>query len=334
MPQIKKTFLIIQTAFIGDVILATAVVEKLHRTNPDASIDFLLRKGNESLLNNHPHIREVLIWEKKKDKIRNLFKLMSRVRARRYDYVINIHRFASSGLITAFSAAVYKIGFDKNPWSFAFNHRIPHHLTLGLHEIDRNQKLIEAITDQTRELPRLYPSTNDYETVKNFQTGSYICVAPTSVWFTKQFPATQWIEFIQSITDRYERIYLLGAPSDSRLCDSIKLDSQSNRVINLAGQLSFLESAALMKGAEMNFVNDSAPMHLASAMNAPVSAIFCSTIPAFGFGPLSERSYLVQTQEILSCRPCGLHGYKVCPQGHFKCATTITNEALQNCLAR
>jgi heptosyltransferase II len=334
VPQIRKSFLVIQTAFIGDVILATAVVEKLRKTHPDSNIDFLLRKGNESLVMNHPHIREVLIWEKKKDKIKNLFKLISRVRAKRYDVVINIHRFASSGLITAFSGAINKIGFDKNPWSFLFSHRIPHDLTSGLHEIDRNQKLIEAITDQARELPRLYPSTNDYETIKKFQTGTYLCVAPTSVWFTKQFPTTQWIEFIRSITNRYHKIYLLGAPSDSQLCDTIKIATQSDRVINLAGKLSFLESAALMKGAEMNFVNDSAPMHLASAMNASVTAIFCSTIPAFGFGPLSEQSHLVQTPEKLSCRPCGLHGHKACPQGHFKCATTITTEALQNCLAR
>jgi heptosyltransferase II len=333
VPQIKKSFLIIQTAFIGDVILATAVVEKLRKIYPDSHIDFLLRKGNESLLMTHPHIREVLIWKKKKDKIKNLFKLISRVRAKRYDVVVNIHRFASSGLITAFSGAISKIGFDKNPWSFLFSHRIPHDLTSGLHEIDRNQKLIAAITDQARELPRLYPSTNDYETIRKFQTGRYLCIAPTSVWFTKQFPATQWIEFIRSVTSRYNTIYLLGAPSDSHLCDSIKSAAQSDRVINLAGQLSFLESAALMKEAEMNFVNDSAPMHLASAMNAPVTAIFCSTIPAFGFGPLSQQSYLVQTQEKLSCRPCGLHGHKACPQGHFKCATTISTEALQNCLA-
>jgi len=69
-------------------------------------------------------------------------------------------------------------------------------------------------------------------------------------------------------------------------------------------------------------------MHIASAMNAPVTVIFCSPIPAFGFGPLSEKSNIIQTIVKLECRPCGLHGYKKCPQGHFKCATTISNQAL------
>jgi len=78
----------------------------------------------------------------------------------------------------------------------------------------------------------------------------------------------------------------------------------------------------------MNFVNDSAPMHLASAVNAPVTAIFCSTVPSFGFGPLSEKSIVIETKEKLDCRPCGLHGFKACPKGHFKCAYSISNEEL------
>src|SRR4051812_40135305 len=103
-------FLIIQTSFIGDVILATSVAEKLHQKLPDAKIDFLLRKGNESLLENHPFINDVLIWNKKENKLSNLFKVISKVRKNKYDYVINLHRFASSGLITAFSGAKDKRG--------------------------------------------------------------------------------------------------------------------------------------------------------------------------------------------------------------------------------
>ena len=70
----------------------------------------------------------------------------------------------------------------------------------------------------------------------------------------------------------------------------------------------------------MTFTNDSAPLHFASAVNAPVTAIFCSTIPEFGFGPLSDVAHTIETEEKLLCRPCGLHGKKACPQGHFKCA--------------
>jgi len=78
----------------------------------------------------------------------------------------------------------------------------------------------------------------------------------------------------------------------------------------------------------MNYVNDSAPMHFASAMNAAVTAVYCSTLPAFGFVPLSDISFIVETKEELSCRPCGLHGRPECPEQHFNCANQIANEQL------
>jgi heptosyltransferase-2 len=316
-----KSFLIIQTAFIGDVILATALIEKLRAFFPDADIDFLLRKGNEGLLKNHPHLREVIIFDKK-NKYSNLWKLLKKVRSTRYDVLINSQRFATTGIVTAFANATETVGFDKNPFSFLFSRRVKHQVGT-LHEIDRNQKLIEHLTDSISAKPRLYPSSADESKVRSNAIGRYFCMAPTSVWFTKQWPAEKWIELIQLTSSKADAIYLLGAPTDHHVCESIRLTVSSNKVVNLAGKLSFLESAALMQNAAMNFVNDSAPMHLASAMNAPVTSIFCSTVPSFGFGPLSDQSNIIETQEKLSCRPCGLHGYKDCPKGHFQCAYSI-----------
>ena len=115
-----QKILLIQTAFIGDVVLATALVEKIHASVPAVKIDFLVRKGNESLLKNNPHINEVLIWDKKNNKTKNLFGLIRQIRKNRYDKVINIQRYFSTGLLTAFSGAKETIGFDKNPLSFLF----------------------------------------------------------------------------------------------------------------------------------------------------------------------------------------------------------------------
>lgn len=327
----KPSFLVIQTAFIGDVILATAVLEKLHQHYPESSIDFLVRQGNEGLVKGHPFLRRVWVWNKKEGKIKNLVNLIRAVRHERYDYVINLHRFASSGFVTAFSGAKTSIGFSKNPLSFLFSRRVKHEIGT-LHEVERNQQLIESLTDAQAARPKLYPSVQDRSTVEQYIKGRYLCVAPTSVWFTKQWPAEKWIEFLKLVSPRVDAIYILGAPSDRALCDEILQRVSSPNVVNLAGQLSFLASAALMEKATMNYVNDSAPMHIASSMNAPVAAIYCSTVPSFGFGPLSEKSSVIETSEILSCRPCGLHGYKACPEGHFRCATTIRSEQLLDVL--
>ncbi len=326
-PFEMKKILIVQTAFIGDVILATPLVEKLHAFFPGAAIDFLVRKGNDGLLQNHPFLNEVLVWDKNENKIGNLFRLIRKVKASGYDLLVNVHRFASSGLLTFFSGARVKVGFDKNPFSFCYDWRVQHQIGNHVHEVQRNLALVERLTDDQPVMPRLYPGAADVREAGRYSRPgdkviSYITIAPTSVWFTKQLPAHKWLELIEK-QSRELTIYLLGAKGDAGVCEGICNSSSHPHILSLAGKLTFLQSAALMKDAKMNYVNDSAPLHMASAMNAPVTAVFCSTVPAFGFGPLSEESFVVELKEELSCRPCGLHGFKACPKGHFKCAEGI-----------
>jgi ADP-heptose:LPS heptosyltransferase len=325
-----QKFLVIQTAFIGDVVLATGIIEKLHAYYPDAQIDFMVRKGNEGLLINHPYLHQVLIWNKKEGKLKNLWKLLSQIRKRRYDKVINVQRFAATGILTAFSGGKETIGFDKNPFSRFFTTTVPHIISDGTvtrHETERNNALIQHITDAVVSKPRLYPSAADETVVQPYTAKSFITISPASVWFTKQYPYDKWIAFINRLPVDFQ-VYLLGAPGDVTLAEQIKAGVPGHAVAILCGKLSFLQSAALMKRAVMNYVNDSAPMHFASAVNAPVTAVYCSTLPSFGFGPLSDQSFIVEMQPPLYCRPCGLHGQKACPEGHFRCAYEIREEQL------
>ena len=317
-----KKFLIIQTAFIGDVILATALIEKLHAYYSGATIDFVLRKGNEGVLKNHPHIRRIYIWNKKESKYAGLFQILREIRKEKYSAAINLQRFAASGFLTAFSNAEDRLGFDKNPLSFFFDKKFTHHIgdkqSTGEHEVQRCLHLIDHLTDTKFVNPKLYPSPADFSSVRPYQHDEYITMSPASVWFTKQYPKEGWVRKINS--SQQHKIYLLGGPGDIALCEAIQRECKHPGVEVLAGKLSLLQSAALMSGAYMNYCNDSAPLHLCSAMNAPVRAAFCSTIPEFGFGPLSTDGAVIQTTENLSCRPCGLHGHRICPQGHFQCS--------------
>ena len=331
----SRSFLIVQTAFIGDVVLATALAEKLHGHHPEATIDFLVRKGNEGLFTGHPYIGTVWVWDKKGAKLASLFRILRKVRRRRYDAVVNVQRYLMTGLFTAFSGASQRIGFDANPASLFFDLRVPHGNRQGeppAHEVERNQRLIALITDERHARPRLHPSKDDFAKVRHLVSKPFVCIAPASVWETKQYPAGKWVTFIDSLP-RGLKVCLIGGPGDRTLCEVITSSCEVERPIhNLAGSLSLLESAALQSGALMNYVNDSAPMHFASAMNAPVTAVYCSTVPGFGYGPLSDVSHVVQTDEPLACRPCGIHGRKTCPEGHFKCAMTIRDERLLACL--
>ena len=315
--------LLIQTAFIGDVILMTALLEYLAQTAPATPVDVLVRRGNEGLLAGHPHVREVLIWDKKYRKYAALWDLLHQIRARKYGRVVTLQRFASTGFLTAFSRAPERVGFAKNPLSRFFTRRVAHAIGDGTHEVTRNLRLLTDARPTPLMPPRLYPSAADEAAVAAYVgAGPYICLAPTSVWFTKQYPEAKWLELLAALPQGL-RVYLLGGPPDVAACERLATVSGRKNVVSIAGKIGLLASAALMRGAVMNYVNDSAPMHLCSAVGAPVTAVFCSTVPAFGFGPLSPVSVVVETVEALACRPCGLHGHGTCPLGHFRCAYGI-----------
>ena len=317
-----KRFLIIQTAFIGDVILATPLIEKLHDMYPDSKIDFLVRKGNEELLQYHPKLNRIFIWGKRKHKYLNLLKVIYQIRRKPYHIVINVHRFPTSGLITFLSRAREKCGFDKNPFAFSYTQKVLHEIGNGKHEVERNLELIHHLGGRFDYKPRLYFSESDQRRVDDLVKPPYVTMGPASVWFTKQLPTDKWCELIRSIPENIT-ICLIGSANDVNYCEEIIRLSSRENILNFSGKLRLLESAALMNGSLMNYCNDSGPLHMSSAVNAPTTAFFCSTLPEFGFGPLSDKSTVCQINEELSCRPCGLHGKNECPEEHFKCGTQI-----------
>ena len=250
-----KKILVIQTASIGDVILATPVIEKLHVFFPDAQIDLLVKKGNEGLFTDHPFLNNIIIWNKAKRKYVNFGWIFYDVRKNHYDAVINMQRFLSTGILTAFSGAKNRIGFSKNPFSCLFTSRIKHEIHENLHEVDRNVILIEKLTDNTKAKPKLYPSAKDYKKVNSYKNQVYYTISPGSLWFTKKFPVDKWVQFVSKI-EKDANIIFLGSKGDHEICDKIIQLSGHKNAVNMSGHLSFLESAALMKDAKMNFTND------------------------------------------------------------------------------
>ena len=119
------------------------------------------------------------------------------------------HRFASSGFLTAFSKALYTSGYDKNPFSFLFDNKSKHKIGDGRHEIDRYNDLIESITNKTIAKPKLYPTFKQFSKIEPYVSQAFVCMAPSSVWFTKQLPKDKWIELCNTIPKDII-IYLLG----------------------------------------------------------------------------------------------------------------------------
>ena len=303
--------LFIQTAFIGDAILGTAAVHALH--DQGFQVDVLVRKGNEIFYQGQPNVNQVWVWDKKK-KWKSWWTLLRGVRRVKYDKIYLAQRFFTMGLFSLLSGASEKIGYSQGWWSQFYNVRIPHRWGDHVHEV---QRLMDLVGSEKLFRPFLEVQAHHV----SLPECPYITISPASVWQTKQAPLSVW----QQVLYRHEnkKVLLLGGPTDFAFLQECMSQLKHPNMEIKAGQYSLLQSGYVMKHAVMNFVNDSGPLHLCSATNAPVTAFFCSTVPAFGFGPLSDVSVVLETKEELPCRPCGMHGHSRCPKWHFKCGNII-----------
>ncbi|MDG2425491.1 MAG: glycosyltransferase family 9 protein [Flavobacteriales bacterium] len=324
----------VQPAFLGDAVLATSLLESIKRRWPSALLSVLVREEAAPLFDGHPFLERVWSWDRKSGgvlgKYGRLLKLVRAVRKSRYDVVINVHRHGSSALLTLCSGAT-TVGFTASPAGRLWSHRIQHVWGDGTHEIERNAALLAPLDCTTAPCrPKLYPPSMAPSTA-----GS-IVLAPASVWRTKMWPLEKWAALAVELADLWPERELIwvGGPSDRALLEHIanelcaksgalrSLDSLNMRVV--AGEYSLLETAGVMAVAALVISGDSAPLHLASGVNARALGVFCSTTEAFGFGPTSDFSAVVEVKpEELVCKPCGMHGRKACPLRHFKCGEQL-----------
>ncbi|MHA8072569.1 glycosyltransferase family 9 protein [Aquirufa ecclesiirivi] len=320
--------LLIQTAFLGDAVLATALLEKIRNESPETEIHILVRKGNESLFKAYPYSNLHRVWTYDKSrKWSSWLELRHDLSLVHFDAVYVIQRFFGMGLLSLSIGANRVVGFDKNPMSLFFTERVKHEWGTGIHEVERNTALVKSWLGEKVYKPCLKAAGIDL--VPEIRKKEYICISPGSVWETKRLPIRIWIEFIRLLPES-QVVILMGSPGEIDLSLQIAEAFQgSNRVIlNETGKHPLLASAYLFQQSKMSFVNDSGPMHICSAENVPTVAVYCSTVPSFGFGPLADWNRVIETKEVLSCRPCGDHGKKNCPLGHYACGEGMEAMAL------
>ncbi len=316
--------LVIQTAFAGDLILATPMIEELARSRPDAEIDVLCIPSTAGLLANNPHIRTLIVYQKRAG-VRETRRVLREIRRNWYTHCIVPHRSFRSAMLARRSGARVRITFDASTASFLSTVQVPYQP--GSHEAERNLSLLTALEIQynPRAQARLYPSSSDYEMVRTLlashQAESYACIAPGSVWATKRWTEEGFTETARALASGMH-VFLTGGAGDADLCSRIEAAVGTPRVISVAGRMSWLETAALIGGSRVVISNDSAPVHVAAAMQTPVVEIYGATTPDFGFSPWQTPHRIVQRMG-LSCRPCGIHGGNTCPIRTFVCMNEL-----------
>lgn len=329
-----ERILIIQTAFLGDVILSLPLLQIVKKKYPLSAIDFLCIPATSQLLMNNPYVNEVIVYDKRNSGMKGFISLVNKLRNKKYDLIISSHRSFRTAVISKLSFAKKSITFDKSSLSFLYDERVSY--DSSLHEIQRNLKLLLPLGIKEKDIarPELFPGKEECAKVNEFLSDEnirdndrYICIAPGSVWFTKRFPKEKFVKVCDLLKDEDIKIILIGGESDKNLCEYILKSTVNKNIINAAGKLSVLESAELIRRSSLLISNDSAPLHIANSVETDVIAIFGATTPAFGFFPFGKKDVIIETIG-LKCRPCSIHGGNECPVKTFICMNEIDEKRI------
>ncbi|HTY35949.1 MAG TPA: lipopolysaccharide heptosyltransferase II [Bacteroidota bacterium] len=334
-----ESILVIQTAFIGDVVLTLPLIQALRKRYPFSKIDIVVTPRSRELFANHPDLREAIAFDKRGiDKgIGGLLRLARQLRQRRYDLAVIPHRSFRSAALAILAGVPRRIGFNKSSGWLLMSSTVKYRS--DLHEIDRNMSLLGPLgfPPGERELPRLYPSEADQKKVDKLlielEVGNpdkLVAVAPGTIWNTKRWPKERFASLAVNLDEAGVEVVLIGGVEDEGLCNEVRTLSQSSRVHDASGALTLLQSAELLRRCKVLICNDSAPLHLATAVGTPVVAIFGATVPEFGFGPVGPKDVVVETKG-LSCRPCSIHGGDTCPIRTFECMLNISHDRVLRC---
>lgn len=322
----KEKILVVQTAFLGDAVLTLPIIQKLKGKFPDASLHILCIPSTKDLFEHSPFIDKVIVYDKR-GKQKSLFSFVTLIRLikdQNFTRVYSPHRSFRSSILVFFSGANYTAGFDNASCSFLYKIRVKYFS--DKHEVARNLDLIEF--DTSGENWRILPIINipvAVETQINKMvegiSQKIVAVAPGSVWNTKIYPKNYFVDVIKYLVEKNYYVVLIGGKDDEKICLEIQANF-NERVKSLVGQLSVIESAALLKKCTLLLSNDSAPTHLGMIANIPTITIYCSTVPEFGFFPYNQKSKSISLHG-LECKPCGIHGHMECPIKTFECGKNL-----------
>jgi heptosyltransferase-2 len=326
-----RDILIIQTAFLGDVVLVTPLIRATHEIFPDAGIDVLVIPETVPVLAGNPHIRNVLTFDKRTNKTAAFLRTLQRIRRNRYDLAISPHSSLTTAYLMWLGGISRRVGFDR--WAAArfLTLKVPH--LEGVHKTRRNLHLLSVLTDREFDMQtEVFPTREMADRAAEITAGlprkgmPVIAVFPGSIWSTKRWPEEHYGALVRGLDRAGFNIVLGGSPAERALCERI-IDTSGAPAVNIAGRTDPLESAAVMERCDLIICNDSAPIHLANAVKTDVFAIGGPTdMKKMGYFPFGPADVIFGID--LACRPCGSHGAARCPKGHHRCMQDLKPEVV------
>lgn len=286
MNQTYTNILIIKMSSLGDVIHALPSLYVLRRAMPEACITWAVHPAFAALLPGMPWIDEIYYVDRKRIKDWSYLRTVRQdLHSRRFDLVIDLQMIAKSALIAALSGGKKKIGYwDAREGSFLVSHPVKGPHQHG-HIIEQLLDVMAALgCDTSRfEFP-VHPHEEEKITVKQKLTaagvsGRYAVIVPGTRGEHKKWPVSCWGALAQKLAEKQIYTVISGAPSEADMGREIRALSPSPYTVDLIGQTSLLELAALDEMAALHISCDTGPLHIANAMQTPLIALFGPTLP-------------------------------------------------------
>jgi len=347
MPNYNK-ILLGCTLAIGDVVMATSAAALLKKIYPAARISILVKKLAEEVVINNPVIDEVISasYQQKKASTAYMRQLVAHLKSQRYDLFISLDGKFRPAFLATLAGIPVRIG----PTSmFGSNTRLPLLFTTiypvgdfkTTHYTEVLQSMIRRLTGSQLAaapvVPTILPENHARaaELLEKLPSKRYLIGFCAKTNPRKTWPAQRFAELMTILSKKYDAaMYIIGGDYDREYIDNL-ISKTPAPVANFCGQTGLVDMMALLTKTDVFVSLDTAPMHIASAMDIPLVAIFGSTAPA-SVAPLSAKATILAPD--LPCIPCiplrvqvfpGISrttGPKTCPDQ--RCMAQITVDAV------
>ena len=316
--------LIIQTAFLGDVVLTIPLIQAAKKYLK-AQISVVCIPSTKNILEGHPSIDEIIVFDKKNSEkgFFSLIKFIKKLKEKKFDVAIIPHPSFKSGLISYLAAIPERIGFSNSAGRFFFTNKV--FFDKNKHQLERYLDLLKHFGIEVKEeKTEIYIDEEGKKFADDVLPKNKIIfgINPGSIWATKRWPAEKYAQLADKIITEFgAEILIFGGPDDIDIAKNVEKNMEQ-KAINFAGKTTLKQLSVLTQMCKVFVTNDSGPMHIAAALNVPAVAIFGPTIKQFGFFPYSKKAIVIEKN--VPCRPCSPHGPNKCPEKHFNCMNKIT----------
>ena len=305
-----KDILIIKFSALGDVILSTPSLRAVRKKFPKARICCLTGKASKTIMQNCPYVDDLIVYDNEKHKgLKGLWKLAKELRRHNFDIVIDLQNNRKSHVLSFLSLSLLRCGYDNSKLSFLMNKTIKLS-PIDMLPVQQQFRLLESLEiNPDGDKLELWPSKDDdsyaAKLIDSFWVGKKerlvgINLSASQRWLTKCWPLKNFAQLCDEFAKKNTRVIITGTKEDLATAKELSSMTKSKPLI-ATGKTNIMQLASVIKRLHAFITADSAPLHIAAAMETPFIALFGPTSPARHMPPAKK---CVVIKKDLECSPC------------------------------